>query len=127
MASAVLEIVIRATNQATRAIEETKKQMQGLRTVGDTLLKTGAMMTGLGVAIATPIGKAVKTFMSFEQAMKNVAVVAGATKEEFEKLEKAAREMGKKSVFSAKEAADAMYYLASAFQSFISNLKTSNS
>ena len=114
MASAVLEIVIRATNQATRAIEETKKQMQGLRTVGDTLLKTGAMMTGLGVAIATPIGKAVKTFMSFEQAMKNVAVVAGATKEEFEKLEKAAREMGKKSVFSAKEAADAMYYLASA-------------
>ncbi len=46
--------------------------------------------------------------------MANAASVSGATAEEFERMKEVAREMGKSTVFSASEAADAMYYMASA-------------
>lgn len=46
--------------------------------------------------------------------MANAASVSGATGEEFEKMTALAREMGKTTVFSASEVADAMYYMASA-------------
>ena len=56
----------------------------------------------------------VKTSASFEQSMANAASVAGATGDEFERMIDIAREMGAKTIFSASEAADALYYMASA-------------
>jgi TP901 family phage tail tape measure protein len=71
-----------------------------------------------GVAAFTAIGLAVKQsitiFAEFEQSMANVQSVSGATAEEFEKLEQAAINAGETTRFTATEAADAMYYLASA-------------
>lgn len=72
----------------------------------------------LGFASITTIVSIFKgiitTGAEFEKSMKNVQAVLGATNEEMKKLEDLAREMGLKTVFSAKEAGDAMYYLASA-------------
>ena len=56
----------------------------------------------------------VKMAADFEQSLVNAASVAGATGEEFEAMEKAARDMGQQTAFSAKEAADGLYYMASA-------------
>ena len=68
----------------------------------------------IGVAVFA-VGKIFKSFFrvakDFEQAIAKVAsVTGGATKE----LEKLARQAGKNTVFSAKEAANALYFLASA-------------
>lgn len=71
-----------------------------------------------GVAAFTAIGlvvkNGIKTFTSFEQSLANVQSVARATPEEFERIEQAAREAGETTKFTATEAADALYSLASA-------------
>lgn len=59
-------------------------------------------------------GAAVKFGADFEQAMMNAASVSGATQEELKRMEELARRMGATTVFSAKQAADGMYYMASA-------------
>jgi TP901 family phage tail tape measure protein len=58
--------------------------------------------------------QALQTSAQFEQSMANAASVAGATGEELKNMTALAREMGKTTVFSASQAADAMYYMASA-------------
>ena len=65
-----------------------------------------------GISIA--VKETVKTFATFEQSLANVKSVAQATDDEFLKIEKAALEAGETTRFKATEAADAMYYLASA-------------
>lgn len=74
----------------------------------------GLALTGVGVAAGAMFGKAIKTTASFEQSMANVQSVAGASAKELQTLTTYAREMGRESVFSASQAADAMYFLASA-------------
>ena len=74
----------------------------------------GRSMAIAGAAIVAAFGMAIKTASQFEQSMANTASVAGATSEELKKLSNYAREMGEQSVFSASQAADAMYFLASA-------------
>lgn len=71
-----------------------------------------------GIAAFTGIALAAKaaasTFAKFDQSMANVASVARATPEDFAKLTKAAEEAGETTRFSASQAADALYYMASA-------------
>lgn len=55
---------------------------------------------------------AVDTYKDFEQSMANVAAVGGIAGEELKAMETAALEMGKKTSKTAKEAADALGYMA---------------
>ena len=66
----------------------------------------------IGLAIAS-----VATGAQFEQSMANVQSVAGATEAELRSMSDTARYWGSQTAFSANEAADAMYSLASAGQS----------
>lgn len=52
------------------------------------------------------------TYAEFEQSMANVKALTGAAGEEFENLQNAALEMGKKTSKTAKEAADALGYMS---------------
>ncbi len=86
-----------------------------LRSIGrsfDTLGKT------LSIAVTTPLTVAAAqmtaTFAGFEQAMTNTASVANASAAEMTAMEEAAREAGRTTVFSATQAADALYFMASA-------------
>ena len=72
----------------------------------------GLMAVGGGI-IATGM-KAVSIFADLEQSMANTASVTGGTTEELKELEYFARKMGKTTIFTANQAGDAMYYLASA-------------
>jgi len=65
-------------------------------------------------AVVLAIKGAIGTFAGFEQAVANVQSVARATPAEFEKIKAAAAEAGETTRFTASQAADAMYYLASA-------------
>lgn len=69
-----------------------------------------AAFTGIGLAVK----KSITTFSSFEQSIANVQSVARGTAEELELIEQAARDAGETTKFSASEAADALYSLASA-------------
>ena len=98
-----------------------------LKTLGNTAKTTSSRisgfftslpgMFGLGAVTLGPaalISKMISTAGEFEQAMANVASVAGASREEMGRLTQAALKMGKTTQFKASEAADALYYLASA-------------
>lgn len=79
-----------------------------IKDVGESLSKkVTAPVVGLGTAIVT-------TFANFEQSMSNVKALTGATGQEFEQLKQLAKELGASTQFSAKQAADAMGFLAQA-------------
>ena len=81
---------------------------KNLEQVGKNLtLKVTAPLVALGTI-------AVKVGADFEQAMMNAASVSGATADEMKLMEQVARDMGATTVFSARQAADAMYFMASA-------------
>lgn len=96
----------------SKGLQSAQKQIQK---VASTFTKTGTKLTA---SITAPLmalgGTAVKISADFQQSMANAASVAGATGEELQEMTDLAREMGAKTVFSASEAADALYYMASA-------------
>ena len=64
------------------------------------------------VKIGDFVKDAVSVYSDFDQAMANTAATAGATGEEYSKLEAAALEMGKKTTKTATEASEALGYMA---------------
>jgi len=93
-----------------------------LNRVGRSMKTAGAGFKNIGKTLSTRVSApliamgaiALKVGADFEQAMMNAASVSGATADEMKEMEETARKMGATTVFSAKEAADAMYYMASA-------------
>ena len=90
-----------------------------MKTVGDKISSAGEKMLPATAAI-TGIGTAsVAVASTFESSMSQVAATMGMTSDEinngsedYQKLEKAARDMGSTTKYSASEAADALNYLA---------------
>lgn len=87
--------------------------------VGDKISSAGKKMLPVTEVIAGLGGVSVKVAADFESSMSQVAATMGMTSEEinngsedYQKLEKAARDMGSATKYSASEAADALNYLA---------------
>jgi|GEM_PF-1153110 len=98
---------------AEAKIKKAEERFEGFQKAGERLGDIGKTLTmGITLPIAGVAAAAVKMTADFEQAMANAASVSGATAEELKKMEQVAREMGATTAFSAKEAADAMYYMA---------------
>lgn len=70
-------------------------------TIGSQLLKTSAVL-------AAPQAMAVRTFGQFEKSMSRVKALTNATEGQFQALSERAQELGRTTVFTAGEAADAM-------------------
>ena len=95
---------------------------KGLQTAQKQIQKVAAGFTKAGTKLTASITlplvalgtAAVNVSQEFEQSMANAASVAGATGDELQRMKDIAREMGSKTVFSASQAADALYYMASA-------------
>lgn len=125
------------TDAAEQSISSTGKKAEGLTAVfgkvgeslksaGSKISDFGGKITGMGQKFApisaavTGIGIAgIKTAADFESSMSQVAATMGMTSEEinngsedYKRLEQAARDMGKATMFSASEAAEALNYLA---------------
>ena len=96
----------------TDGIEKGLKKLSGIASTGvkGTVKSIAAISTALtGVATA-----AVKVGSDFEEGMSRVKAIANASSEEMEALTEKAKEMGYKTKFSARESADAFYYMAQA-------------
>jgi len=95
---------------------------RGMSDAERAMVRVGQKFTAVGkkltMMVTLPIlavgAAAVKMGADFEQSMMNAASVSGATGEELKRMEGIAREMGETTVFSAKQSADAMYFMASA-------------
>ena len=98
---------------AVNEIESTQNKMQGITKVGDAFKSVGATLTAAVTAPIVGLGVAsIKTGMEFDSSMSKVQALSGASAQDMAKLEKVARDMGKSTVFSATEAADALGYMA---------------
>ena len=88
-------------------------------TSGDSWKALGSGLTSLGSSltrgITLPLGMAAKDVISFgadfEKQMSNVQSVSNATSEEMDQMEEAAIRWGEKTVYTATEAGDALYYM----------------
>ena len=108
------QLLIAIKADTTNLMSGLKGASTGITNFSKKISGIGKGMTIAGTAIVAGFAMAIKTASGFEQSMANVASVAGATKEELQLLTDAAREQGEQSVYSASQAADAQYYLASA-------------
>ena len=125
-----ISMFISKLREAQTQAEETTKEMtkkvdENIKSVGTSMAKTGAVMTA---AVTTPIvalgKKSIDASADFEKAMSQVQATMKKTKDDTEFLKNGlevnvmqtlrdlALEMGSKTKFSSKEAADAINYLA---------------
>lgn len=99
---------LKKTQDEMRNTESSANNMTGM------LKKAGAAVVGFfAVRNIIGIGKDIaNVFAEFEQGMANVKALSGATNEDLAKMTKVAKDLGASTIFSAKEAADGMQYLA---------------
>jgi TP901 family phage tail tape measure protein len=84
-----------------------KMTARNFQNIGDSLLKISAPIIGIGTV-------AFKMAADFDDSMRKVQAVSGATGEDLKNLRDMALEMGRDTKFSASQSADAMNYMAMA-------------
>ncbi len=88
--------------------------MSNLDHASGALQNTGAVGLAMGGGIAYGMTNAVKTVSQFDDSMSSVRAKTGATGEGFESLRNKALELGRTTVFTSSQSADAMDKLAMA-------------
>jgi len=106
---------IRAGRAFIEVFADTKALRRGLTKVSARLRRFGTQIRGLGqslslalIAPAIGIFKVISAFARFEKTMSRVKALTQATSTEFEILRVRAKELGRTTVFTASQVADAM-------------------
>tara|TARA_R110001592_G_scaffold68626_1_gene210252 strand:+ start:7735 stop:10995 length:3261 start_codon:yes stop_codon:yes gene_type:complete len=109
------QINIRFRAELSEFEREMRKASKDLKGYGNQLKSVGRdFSTYLSAPLAAFGATALLSAGNFEAAMKNVEAITSATGAELESLSDIAKEMGKTTVFSASQAADAMAFLGMA-------------
>jgi len=125
MADTNLQIIITAVDKATAVFQKIQQNIDRLENrvktmanvfdrVGKSIATIGAGVTAFSAPFVAGMYSAIQTGMEFEQQMYKIKAITGATAEEFEKLTQTAMQMGAQTAYTASEAAEAMYLMASA-------------
>ena len=102
-------------DENAKLIDETKKKWESLTDIGTSLAKVGGALTaGITVPLAAIGAMAIKTAGEFDQGMNRVQAVTDATAAEMQLLNDQALQLGKDTIFSARQAADGMAELGAA-------------
>ena len=123
-----LGIILSLQDRASAGLQAVRNQMTALRDVSQDMVKRfdeGAKQLVAGIAsmaagvkafglLQSTFGSSVTTAADFEQAMARVGAVSGATGEDFEKLSRHARDLGRDTQYSATQAANSQELLARA-------------
>lgn len=127
----VVEILIKADNKASAVIKQVDSDVDNLaqtakragtetqrhlslKEVSSNLSTVSTRIAAVGAAGMGLVGVAGMIGLQLNKNIAAAGAVAGMTADKFGELEKVAREVGRTSMVSANEAAEAMYYLASA-------------
>lgn len=82
-------------------------------TVGSAMTKVGGLLTaGVTAPLVGAAAASVKFGTEFDAQMSNVKAVSGATATEFDSMRNAAISWGEKTVYTATEAGEALYYMS---------------
>ena len=79
-----------------------------LKNFGSSLTTVGKGMVTAATLAAAPFAFATKTFADFDDQMRMVKAVTGATEKEFQRLTEVAEKRGRETSFTAKQVADGM-------------------
>ena len=108
---------LRGVRSGFAAINQTATRLKS------TLFSVRTAIAGIGAGLV--IGDALRTFMRFDDVMRSVGAIAGATADQMDQLRAAAKKMGAETQFSAQQAAEGQLWLAKAgfdVQKIISSL-----
>ena len=89
-----------------------RKAQAKLSQFGTKISSAGRTMVATAALVSVPIGLAVKTFAQFDDQMRLVKAITGATAEEFEDLTNTAKKLGRNTSFKALDAALGMTVMA---------------
>ena len=107
------ELGAKLTSEFRSAFNSANAEMSKLLSASQKMTSMGKSMTlGVTAPLMGMGAMAVKTFASFDDSMRNVQAVSGATGEEFKQLTQLAKDLGAQTAWSASQSADAMGYLA---------------
>ena len=93
-------------------LKSVKNISKSLRSVGDEFIKLGRTATMAGAAMVAAFALATHAFVSFDDQMRAVKAFSQATEEQFEKLTKQAKELGRTTSYTATQVAEAMATLS---------------
>jgi len=85
-----------------------KSAQAKLKNFGTSLTTAGKGMVTAAAVAAAPFAFATKTFSDFDDQMRMVKAVTGATEKEFQRLTGVAEKLGRETSFTAKQVADGM-------------------
>ena len=85
-----------------------KSAQAKIRNFGNSLTSAGKSMVTVATLAAAPFAYATKTFAGFDDEMRLVKGVTGATEKEFRSLTAVAEKLGRETSFTAKQVAEAM-------------------
>ena len=85
-----------------------KQAQQKLKSFGTALTGIGKNMLAVSGVLAAPMAFATKSFADFDDAMRMVKAVSGATESEFQRLTAAAEKLGRETSYTAREVAEGM-------------------
>ena len=85
-----------------------KQAQQKLKNFGSSLTNMGKNLLAVSGIMAAPLAFATKSFADFDDAMRMVKAVSGATESEFQRLTAAAEKLGRETSYTAKEVAEGM-------------------
>jgi TP901 family phage tail tape measure protein len=83
-----------------------------LRTFGASIDNAGRKLLAMGALSAAPLAASIATYASFEAAMARVRALTNASADDFARLNNEAKRLGVETVFTSKDAADAMAFFA---------------
>ena len=95
-------------SDSTQLMKGLSKAQSMLSSWGAKIASIGAKITGAVSLGAMPAMFSTRVFASFDDAMRDVRAVTGATKEQFDALTAAAEKLGRETSFSAKQVAEGM-------------------
>lgn len=99
---------VEGMNKAANATARTATEAQRLERQGQAFTTIGSTAMRMGLVVATGLALAVVRFAEFDKAMSQVQAATQATAEDMGLLRDAALEAGASTVYTAKEAANAI-------------------
>jgi len=96
-------------SKLVRGLQDAQRKLKGW---GDGIKALGSTLMTTGIAAATPFALAAREFATFESSMARVKALTGASEQDFAALTEEARKLGRDTVFTAGEAANAMSFFA---------------
>lgn len=114
---AVSKDALKATSEMNGAFSASAKSvgasLDKINAVSNRVLKAvGKAVKVAGAGVAAGLGASIKVGSEFEAQMSTVQAISGSTADEMKRLNEAALEYGSKTSFTAKEAGEALEYMA---------------